>query len=384
MNKIALLLLLGDRGRYMAIVIGLTFASLIMTQQPGIYFGLMKRTQSYVEEIGMSDIWVMDPTVQYIEESKPLRDTELQRVRGIEGVEWAVPLYQGFLIALLPDGSRQALSLTGIDDATMIGGPRKLVEGNIQDLRKQDSIILDQVAAEERFAYKDKAGIKHPVKIGDVLEINDHRAVVVGISKMERTFTTIPIAFTTFSRAMSYAPQERRMLTYVLAKVKPGYDPAQVAARISKDLRLAAYTTEQFKQMNTDYWFDNTGLPVNFGLSVLLGFLVGATMAGQTFYNFVRENLKAFAVLKAMGVSNGRLVRMVIFQALVIGSTGYGIGIGLSSLFGYAFRDSAVAFLMSWKLLLFSASGIGIIMLATALFGIRSVIKLDPASVFRG
>ena len=383
MNKIALLLLFGDRKRLIALLIGLMFASLIMTQQPGIYFGLMQRTQSYVEEINLPDIWVMDPTVQYVEESKPMRDTELQRIRGIAGVEWAVPFYQGFLVVLLSDGSRKIMSLSGVDDATMIGAPRRMIEGKVEDLRKQDAIILDKVAAEERLAYVDKDGRKQPIKVGDVLEINDSRAVVVGIAKTGRTFTTIPIAFTSFSRAMRYAPMERRMLTYVLVKAKPGYDQSLLAARIKDSLGLAAYTAAEFKKLNTDYWFKNTGIPVNFGLSVLLGFLVGAAVAGQTFYGFVYENLKTFAVLKAMGAANGTLVRMVFLDAVVVGAIGYGLGVGLSALFGVFTQDTTVAFSMDWKLLLFSAGGIAIIMLLTAFFGMRSVVKLDPASVFR-
>lgn len=384
MYKVALQLLFGDRGRYAAIVIGLMFASLIMTQQPGIYYGMMKRTQSFIEDRNLPDIWVMDPAVQYVEESKPLRDTELQRVRGIDGVEWAVPIYQNFMVALLPDGSRKIFNLTGVDDATMIGLPKRIIEGNVEDLRRQDAIILDKVAAEERFAYKDKNGVKRAVKVGDAMEINDHRAVVVGISQMERTFTTIPIAFTTFSRARNFAPPERRMLTYILAKVKNGIDPHKVTKDIVDTLGLAAYTTKDFKKINTDYWFENTGIPINFGLSVLLGFLVGAAMAGQTFYNFVHENLRAFAVLKAMGVQNKTLMRMVLLDALVVGSIGYGLGVGLTSLFGLMVRDGSIAFDMPLKLLFFSASGIAIIMLSTSFFGIRAVMKLDPASVFRG
>ncbi len=382
MNFIALQMLFGDRGKYGAMIVGITFAALIMTQQPAIFFGLLSRTYSYIEDMTLPDIWVMDPTVQFVEENKPLRDTELQRVRGVAGVAWATPLFKGMLVARLPDGARKVIDVSGVDDATLIGAPNVMLEGKITDLRQDDAIILD-LEASNRFATTGPDGVKHPVKVGDVLEINDHRAVVVGIAKMRRTFTTQPLAFTTYTRAMRYAPAQRRQLTYILVKAQPGAALDEITARIRRETGLAAYTAAAFKKVNLDYWMKNTGIPINFGISVMLGFLVGAAIAGQSFFNFVRESLRQFAALKAMGVRNGTLVRMVLLQAAVVGSIGYGFGIGLSALFGVAIRDSVLAYYMPWQLLLSTAAGVALIVVLAALVGIRSVIRLDPATVFR-
>ena len=382
MNFIALQMLFGDRGKYGAMIVGITFAALIMTQQPAIFFGLLSRTYSYIEDMTLPDIWVMDPTVQFVEENKPLRDTELQRVRGVAGVAWATPLFKGMLVARLPDGARKVIDVSGVDDATLIGAPNVMLEGKITDLRQDDAIILD-LEASNRFATTGPDGVKHPVKVGDVLEINDHRAVVVGIAKMRRTFTTQPLAFTTYTRAMRYAPAQPRQLTYILVKAQPGAALDEITARIRRETGLAAYTAAAFKKVNLDYWMKNTGIPINFGISVMLGFLVGAAIAGQSFFNFVRESLRQFAALKAMGVRNGTLVRMVLLQAAVVGSIGYGFGIGLSALFGVAIRDSVLAYYMPWQLLLSTAAGVALIVVLAALVGIRSVIRLDPATVFR-
>lgn len=383
MNFIALQMLFGDRGKYIAMVVGITFAALIMTQQPSIFLGLISRTYSYIGELPLADIWVMDPTVDFVEESKPLRDTELQRVRGIEGVEWAVPLFKGVLTALLPDGKRKIIDVTGLDDATLIGAPRIMLEGSITDLRREDGIILDSNAARERFAMTNPDGSKRPLTIGDTMEINDQRAVIVGIAKLERTFTTQPLAFTTYSRATRYAPGQRRLLTYILVKAKPGADVKKLAARINAETGLLAQTKEEFKQSTLTYWMKNTGIPINFGISVFLGFLVGTAIAGQTFASFVRESLKQFAALKAMGVRNRTLVRMVLLQAAVVGMIGYGLGVGLSAVFGTLMKDSVLAFYMPWQLLLFSGGGVLMIVSVAALLSIRAVIKLDPATVFR-
>jgi len=383
MSFIALQMLFGDRGKYIAMIVGITFAALIMTQQPAIFLGLISRTYSYVGELSLPDIWVMDPTVDFVEESKPLRNTELQRVRGVEGVDWAVPLFKGLLTVLLPDGQRKIIDVSGVDDATLIGAPRIMLQGSIADLRQEDGIIIDSNAASERYMITDATGKKRPLGMGDVMEINDQRAVVVGIAKLERTFTTQPLAFTTYSRAMRYAPGQRRLLTYILVKARAGSDIERVARNIHTQTGLTAYTKEEFKRVNRNYWMKNTGIPINFGISVFLGFLVGAAIAGQTFHSFVRESLKQFAALKAMGVRNITLVRMVLLQAIVVGLIGYGFGVGLSALFGTAMRGSVLAFYMPWQLLLLSGGGVLLIVMLAALLSIRAVIKLDPATVFR-
>lgn len=385
MYSIALQMLTGDRGKYFGIVLGLTFAALIMTQQPSVFVGLMTRTYALITDVNQPDIWVTDPKVQYAEDIKPMQDTELLRVRGVEGVAWAVPMYRGTIRARLANGTFQAVNVIGIDDATLIGGPPKMIKGALADLRRSEGVIIDVDGATKKLAKPSPtpARPKIPLGIGDTLEFNDHRAVVVGIADVTRSFGSNPTAFTTYSRAMTFAPSERKQLSFILVKAKPGENIATLAGRIEEQTGLAAHGKEEFKKMTVDYYINNSGIPINFGTSVLLGFIVGAAIAGQMFYSFTHENLRLFGTLKAMGAGNGMLLKMVLFQAFVAGSIGYGLGIGLSALFGYLMRDSVLAFYMPWQLLVFSGCGIILICLFSALISIRKVLTLEPAMVFR-
>lgn len=90
MNFIAIKMLLGDRAKYIGIVIGLTFASLLITQQSAIFIGIMTRTFSFLTDVGQPDVWVVDPQAQYIEDIKPLQDTQVLRVRA-EQKAWNGP-----------------------------------------------------------------------------------------------------------------------------------------------------------------------------------------------------------------------------------------------------------------------------------------------------
>ncbi len=384
MNAIALQMLFGDRGKYIAMIIGIGFASLIMTQQPSIFWGLLTRTYAFIGDVAAPDIWVMDPGVQFVEEHKPIRDTDLARVRGVPGVAWAAPMYKNLMIVKLPDGSTRSIDLTGLDDATLIGAPPQIVEGSLESLRQADGVLVDKESAFTRLRVSMPDGSTRPLAIGDVMEINDRRAVVVGYAKASRNFVLQPFIYTTYTRALTYAPQNRRQLTYVLVKAQQGVDIQALADRISSEVDLLALTSDQFKTVTFDYWMKNTGIPINFGISVTLGFIVGAAVAGQAFFNFIRENLKQYAALKAMGLRSGVLVRMVLLQSLVVGLTGYGLGVGMTALFGYLMRDTVLAFSMHPFILVFALAGVFLIVAAAALLSIRQVIKIDPAVVFRG
>jgi len=384
MSFIALKMLFGERAKYIGIVIGLTFASLLITQQSAIFAGIMTRTYSFLTDVGQPDVWVVDPQVQYIEDIKPLQDTQVLRVRGVPGVQWAVPLYKGTLQARLASGTFQTCVVIGLDDETLIGGPPTMVTGTLADLRQGDGVIVDVAGAAGKLAKVLPNGQRVPLKIGDTLELNDHRAVVVGLCRVTQTFQSNPVVYTTYSRATLFAPPQRKMLSFVIAKSKPGEDLATVCRRIEQSTQLKAYTADEFKKLTFYYILKYTGMPVNFLTAVALGFIVGITISGQTFYNFTVDNLRYFGTLKAMGAGNGSLLRMILLQALVVAAIGYGLGVGAASLWGSVLSGhTQLAFRLPWQLLVMTAVAILLICLISAAFSIRKVMKLEPAVVFR-
>ena len=368
----------------MGIVIGLTFASLLITQQSAIFAGMMTRTFSFLTDVALPDIWVVDPQVKYIDDIRPMQDTEVMRVRGVEGVEWAVPLYKGSLAVRRTDGTYQSSVLIGLDDETLMGGPPQMLTGKLADLRRSGGVMVDINGARGKLAHILPNGTKVPIKIGDEMEINDNRSVVVGICKVTQTFQANPVIYTTYSSATSFAPSQRLMLSFVPVKAKPGQDPHVLCRRIEKATSLRAYTRDEFKMITFLYYLKYTGMPINFLTAVALGFLVGVAISGQTFYNFTLDNLRYFGTLKAMGARNGMLLRMILLQALVVGAIGYGLGVGTASAWGMLISGrTQLAFRLPWHLLMVSAIAVLVICLSSAALSIRKVMKLEPAVVFR-
>jgi putative ABC transport system permease protein len=260
-----------------------------------------------------------------------------------------------------------------------------MLQGSLSDLRRKDAVIVNDVGASTRLAKPPArpGGKRIPLQVGDTLEINDKRAVVVGICRASRTFQSQPVIYTTYSRAVTFAPRERKLLSFVLVKSKAGEDLQALSARIKGQTGLAAYTSQQFKDLTYNYFMKNTGIPINFGIAVGLGFLIGTAIAGQTFYNFTLENIRYFGTLKAMGATNWILLRMILLQAVMVGAIGYGLGVGGASLFGYTMGDTELAFRLTKDLLYVSAGAITLIIIFSALISIRKVMKLEPAIVFK-
>jgi putative ABC transport system permease protein len=461
MRWIALKMLTGDRAKFYGIVMGLTFAALLITQQGSIFCGLMLRTSAQIMDISGADLWVMDKNVRFIDDVKPMLEMQLYRIRGVEGVKWAVPLYKGNGRAKLTLLDRAAAEKTndrdakvptqevieqvimlGLDDSSMVGAPREIIVGKLSDLRKPDSILVDRVGLRKLFpgqgwenlspeewrvlkrdgVYRKEEKVALAARVGDwvkehvlgqavrrevrsrtfqlddimghELEMNDHRAVIIGICEATRTFQSTPVVYSTYSRAKQFVPQERKVLSYVLAKadVDPSLPPEEAQRRIKEVARrieghipgLGAKSSPDFQWMTIEYYLKYTGIPINFGITAMLGFLVGTAIAGQTFYNFTLENLKQFGALKAMGATNGRIVGMILLQATVVGLLGYGLGVGLAALFGKRVEGTELAFFTPWWLLPITGVAIVLICILSSILSVRRVIVLEPAVVFRG
>ncbi len=387
MFRIAWKMLLGDRGKYAGIITGIALASVIMIQQPGMLLSMLAHTYSFITDVSLPGIWVMDPQVKHVDDARNMQDTQLYRVRGVAGVDWAVPLYKGSQKVRLDTGESVACTLLGLDDATLIGGPAVMVQGRLEDLRRPEAIIVDEAGATGRLARPPSTpgGRPLPVRVGDILEINDHRAVVVGIAKATPAFMGHPTIYTTYNRAKSFALTERKNLAFVLAQAKPGEDPALVARRIEAQTGLLACTAPEFKEKSLSYMIKNTNVLINFGFVVLVGFVIGAAVTGQIFYNFTLDNLRHFGVFKAMGAGSRMLVLMILLQALSVGLIGFGLGSGLTAAFAAGMKGgNGPSMDLSWQLLLGSGGAVLLIVLAAALVSIRKVLRLEPAVVFKG
>lgn len=380
MLGIALKMLIGDRTKYLGLIFGVAFATVLISQQGGIFIGLLGRAASVVRDAREADLWVMDPAVTTIDQAYPLKDTALARVRGVEGVAWAVPFYKANVQVRTREGKLSSGLLLGVDDASLVGVPDEFLLGSPDDLRQPDAIALNPFGYSLLFPGR-------PLELGGELELNDRRAVIRGIVDASPVFSGNAIIYTRYDQAVAYTPTGRNQLTFVLGKAAAGHDPPQVARRIEAMTSLRARTSDEFANDSIMYIIRNTGIPVSFGTVVLLGIIVGIAVVALIFNQFILENLRQYAALKAIGVKNTTLIAMTMLQGLFVGAIGYGLGLGLIAMFFHVVPQKVntfKGFYLPWQIAAAVAVVCTVIVILSALVGLRRVVFLDPAIVFRG
>ncbi len=379
MNFVALRMLTGDRAKYLGLIFAIAFSTFLLQNQTSIFAGVMKRTGSHITDVTDADVWVMDPATKYFEETKALKDTDLLRVRGVTGVDYAVRLFKGQPVARTPGGNFSATVVLGLDDATLVGAPRKMVMGSWESLREPDAIVIDRAGYMLLFPGE-------PLKLDRTLEMNDHLVRIAGISEASASFSSFPIIHARYSEAVNFLGRERSQMAFVLARPQAGVSPEELTRRIFEGTGLKARTTDEFWWDCIRYYLAHTGIPVNFGITISIAIIIGLVVSGQTFYLFTVENLKQFGALKAIGVTNARLMGMILLQALTAGFIGYAFGTGMAAVFFELFSQKTATrgIILMWQNVLGVGGLMFLVVIAASLLSIRRVLVLEPAAVFRG
>ncbi|MGA2778203.1 MAG: ABC transporter permease [Steroidobacteraceae bacterium] len=373
--RVAYKLLINDRAKYAALLIGITFAVFLMIEMTSLFAGILSRSSATVINIGAS-VWVMDPAIQTVANTIPLPDYVLDEVRSIPGVKYAVPLYSGSALLKLHNGTYQAANVIGLDDTSLFGRPQ-LLGGNIADIYGENAFI----AINDSEFYK----LGNPT-IGTEFELNDHRGVIVGTAKVASSgLFGVPTLYTTYNRALQYIPNTRFTISYLLVEPKSASDVAAIKQQVAKAGYLALTKDEFIAKISRFYMFQ-TGIGTNMMLMTIISFIIGLSISGQTFYTFVIENLDKFGALKAIGAKGRELISMILFQASFVALTGYGIGVGLCALIIWLARLNIPDYA---AIITFPNLGLAFVMVViiaaiSSYVGVRKVLKIEPFDIFRG
>jgi putative ABC transport system permease protein len=373
--KIAYKLLVNDRGKFAALLVGITFAVFLMVMMTSMFAGILHRSSATVLNVG-AKLWVMDPAVNTPANSIPMPDYVLDAVRSINGVKYAVPLYSGGALVKLRSGAYQSVTVLGIDDSSLYGRPA-LVEGQIENIYAENAFIVVKDAEFHK--------LENP-RVGTEFEINDHRGVIVGIAKVTTSgLFGVPTLYTTYHRALQYIPSTRFTTAFILIEPKRG----DAIPSIKKQVRALGYealTRDEFIQKTSAFYKYQTGLGINVLIMTAISFIVGLSISGQTFYTFILENLDKFGALKAIGAKGSELVCMILFQATFTALTGYGLGIGLASLLIAVarLRLPSYAARITFPTLGFAFVMVLIIASISSYIGVRKVLRIEPFDIFRG
>jgi putative ABC transport system permease protein len=373
--KIAFKLLVNDKGKFAALLVGITFAVFLMIMMTSMFAGILARASSTVTNIG-AKMWVMDPAVNNVSSSIPMPDYVLDAVRSINGVKYAVPLYSGGALVKLRSGIYQSVTVVGLDDSTLFGRP-ELIEGKIEDIFAENAFIVVEDAEFRK--------LENP-KIGTEFEINDNRGVVVGLARANSSgLFGVPTLYTTYNRAITYIPSTRFTTSFILIEPKKGSDIPFIKQQVQK-LGYEALTDDEFMQKISNFYKYQTGLGINVLIMTVISFIVGLSISGQTFYTFILENLEKFGALKAIGAKGNELISMILFQATFTAFLGYGLGVGLAALVIMAAKLRLPDYAAQITYINLGIAFIMVVIIAgiSSYIGVRKVIRIEPFDIFRG
>jgi putative ABC transport system permease protein len=373
--RIGFKLLVNDRGKFFALLIGITFAVFLMMEMTALFAGILSKAFSPVTNIGAT-MWIMDPAVNTATSPIPMPDYILDAARSMDGVSYAVPLFLGGALVKLTNGVYQAVNVVGLDDQSLFGRP-ELEQGNIQDIYADNTFFV----VDDPEVYK----LGNP-KIGTTFELNDHQGKIVGIARVvSNGLNGTPTLYTTYNRAIEYLPSTRFTLSYVLVQPKNDAAVAGIKKQTAK-LGYIALTRAEFDNRITNFYVYQTGIGTNILLMTIIAFIVGLSISGQTFYTFILENLEKFGALKAIGAKGRELVYMILFMAFFTALIGYGLGIGLVTLMitlaksrlpNYAATITLGNLVLAFGMVLLIAG-------ISSYIGVRKVLKIEPFDIFRG
>src|SRR5579871_1968427 len=270
--RVAYKLLINDRAKFAALLVGITFAVFLMIEVTSLFAGILSRSSSTVINIGAS-IWVMDPAVQTVANTIPIPDYVLDEVRSFPGVKYAVPLYSGGALLKLSDGTYQAANVIGLDDTSLFGRPH-ITAGDINDIFAENGFV----AIRDAEFYK----LKNP-RVGTEFELNDHRGKIVAVGEVASSaLFGVPTLYTTYSRTLQYIPNSRFTMSYLLVEPKTAADIPVIKAKVQA-AGYSAFTRDEFVAKISEFYMYETGVGTNMMLMTVVSFIVGLSISGQTF-----------------------------------------------------------------------------------------------------
>lgn len=363
-----------DKVRLVVTLTGIVFALVLMVVQFGLFLGFLETSSNVVKQSG-ADLWIAAPGIPHVNGGAAIPEKRRYKALSVDGVERVDRYILGFVSWKLPSGSQETVQIAGFNLDGGMGGPWNVVEGSIQDLRGEDTVIVDEL-------YKKKLGIN---KVGDSVEIMGRRARIVGFTSGIRSFTTAPYVYASFKNAQNYAGLAQDQTFFLLVKLKPGADLLTVKEHLIAAVPgVDVLTNNEMWKKTQNYWVFSTGAGITTLMGAALGVLVGVVVVAQTIYSATVDHIREFGTLKAMGARNSYIYRVIIEQAVISAALGYALAIGIGWIVAQGSRDGNALILLPPEMAV-GTFGLAVLMcVAASIISIRKATSIDPALVFKG
>ena len=374
MVSIARSSLIYDWRRYLAAVLAITFAGLLVVVQLALLLGLFGSVSAVIDK-SSADLWIGFRNTQSVDIARSISapsDASAWTHPGVRRVERYAAAFGDLRRS---DGVPVSVYLNAID-ATPDGLAYRRLLSPMQRalLREPDAILIDTADAR-----------KLGGQIGKVVEINGKRAYIVGLVEGLRSVGGVNV-LASYATARSLSPETANQTTFFLVQLRPGFEPDQVAREIADNSALPRYTvwtSQAFSKASQTYWLLESGAGIGSGFASVLALIVGIVITSQTLAAAILASIKEFAALRALGVSRRSLRAVVIEQSLWVGAIGLAIAAALTLLIAWLGDTYRIAMAFPWWMLTTVAVTMMVIAVLSGLVALRPLLNAEPASLLR-
>ena len=374
MVSIARSSLIYDWRRYLAAVLAITFAGLLVVVQLALLLGLFGSVSAVIDK-SSADLWIGFRNTQSVDIARSISASSDASAWTHPGVRRVERYAAAFGDLRRSDGVPVSVYLNAID-ATPDGLAYRRLLSPMQRalLREPDVILIDTADAR-----------KLGGQIGKVVEINGKRAYIVGLVEGLRSVGGVNV-LASYATARSLSPETANQTTFFLVQLRPGFEPDQVAREIADNSALPRYTvwtSQAFSKASQTYWLLESGAGIGSGFASVLALIVGIVITSQTLAAAILASIKEFAALRALGVSRRSLRAVVIEQSLWVGAIGLAIAAALTLLIAWLGDTYRIAMAFPWWMLTTVAVTMMVIAVLSGLVALRPLLNAEPASLLR-
>src|SRR5215469_19669 len=136
--------LMHDKVRLAVTLTGIVFAEVLIVVEMGLFLGFTVTTSSIIDKSNV-DLCIVSKHTPYIEQGAAFSERKLYQVLATPGVATAEKYIVRFAQWKTPNGAEESVQIVGFNPYTGVGGPWNVEEGNVEDLKKPDSIMVDEL-----------------------------------------------------------------------------------------------------------------------------------------------------------------------------------------------------------------------------------------------
>ncbi len=359
-----------DKAKMFGIITGITLSVFLIGQQLGICLALIGSASS-LASFNDQYIWVVSDKSREVNDLPELDMRVARSLVSVAGVKRVNPMVVIPGAAKFNNGKKVQLSVIGVSPQTFAGGPWKF-KGDKSVLLQEGAIITDGW----------EAVLNENVKVGDNFEVNGNRVILVDSTEGARGLGQ-SYAFTTVQLARKLGRVSPDRASAFLVEWEDGTSPEQVAKNIETEIPgVKAREGKTFARETLMYISTSSGIVTSFGFLVVFAIITGFAIVGLTLFSAVKDRVRDYGTLKAIGGTNGVVRKIILYQSVIYAIVGFLLAIIMVKFFIEGTKKSLDAQLPDY-LIVFMVFVTILISVISSLFAMRKITKLEPAEVFR-